>query len=172
MVKHKQKLVKCFNRHKKRVTWWLTRAWVWASLVQAFVTQWAFKKGKRPGSVWEESKERKERHWNEINRTKGSKAFAENQRISECFVEAGLQALIRQLWSIHWTLCWPSVPQVNNMWMGEEQVNSKCNWSEIQVTLECPRWNASARRVSRECQPRAGCRPKKHFHRKNFTVQL
>ena len=123
-----------------------------------------FRKGKWPCSVWEESTEGKERHWNEINRTKGSKAFAENQRISECFVEAGLQALINQLWSIHWTLSWPSVPQLNDVWMGEEQVNSKCNWSEIQVTLECPRWNASARWVSHECPLRAGCRPKSHFY--------
>ena len=73
--------------------------------------------------------------------------------------------LISQLWSIHWTLCWSSDPQVKEVWMRKEQVNDKCNWSETQVTLECPRWNASARWVSRECPPRAGCRPKSHFYR-------
>ena len=36
--------------------------------------------------------------------------------------------------------------------------------SETQVTLECPKRNASARQVSRECPPRAGCRPKSHFY--------
>ena len=35
--------------------------------------------------------------------------------------------------------------------MREEQMNKKCNWSETQVTLECPRWNASVRRVPCEC---------------------
>ena len=133
---------------------------MWASFVQSLVTR----KGKWPGSVWEEPMEGKERHWNEINRTKRSKAFSGHQRVSECFVKAGLRALISQLWSIHRTLCWPSDPQVKDMWIREEQVNNKCNWSEIQVTLKCPRWNASARRVSRECLPRAGCRPKSHFY--------
>ena len=96
--------------------------------------------------------------------TKQGKAFAEIQRTGECFEEASFQALKSQLWSIHWTLCWPSDPQVKDVWMREEQVNDKCNWSETQVTLECPRWNVSARRVSRECPPRAGCRPKSHFY--------
>ena len=100
----------------------------------------------------------------DIEVTKQGKAFAENQRTGECFEEAGFQALKSQLWSIHWTLCWPSDPQVKDVWMREEQVNDKCNWSETQVTLECPRWNVSARRVSRECPPRAGCRPKSNFY--------
>ena len=125
-----------------------------------------FEQGKWPGNVWEETTEGKERHWNEIKETKIGKAFAENQRISECFVEASLQALTSQLWSIHWTLCWSSDPQVKEVWMRKEQVNDKCNWSETQVTIECPRWNASARRVSLECPPKAGCRPKSHFYRK------
>ena len=99
---------------------------------------------------------------------KKGKAFAENQRTGECFEEAGLQALISQLWSIHWTLCWPSDPQVKDVWMREEQVNDKCNWSGTQVTLECPKCNVSARRVSCECPPKAGCRPKSHFYHQNF----
>ena len=123
-----------------------------------------FEQGKWPGNVWEETTEGKERHWNEIKETKIGKAFAENQRISECFVEASLQALTSQLWSIHWTLCWSSDPQVKEVWMRKERVNDKCNWSETQVTLECPRWNARACRVSRECPPRAGCQPKSHFY--------
>ena len=65
-----------------------------------------FEQGKWPGNVWEETTEGKERHWNEIKETKIGKAFAENQRISECFVEASLQTPTSQLWSIHWTLCW------------------------------------------------------------------
>ena len=76
--------------------------------------------------------------------------------------------LISQLWSIHWTLCWSSDPQVKEVWMIKERKNDKCNWSETQVTLECPRWNASARQVSRECPPRAGCRPKSHFYQIYF----
>ena len=44
---------------------------------------------------------------------------------------------------IQWTPCWSSDPQVKDVWMREEQVNSKCNWSETQVTLGCP---VSARR--------------------------
>ena len=124
-----------------------------------------FRIGNWPGSVWEESMEGKERHWNEINRTKRSKAFSGHQRVSECFVKAGLRALISQLWSIHRTLCWPSDTQVKDVWIREEQANNKCNWSEIQVTLKHPRWNARARRVSRECPLRAGCQPKSHFYR-------
>ena len=124
------------------------------------------------GNICEETTEGKEWHWNEIKGTKIGKAFAENQRISKCFVEASLQARICQLWSIHWTLCWSSDPQLKEAWMGEEQVNDKCNWSETQVTVECPRWNASARRVSRECPPRAGCRPKIHFYRHFIHVIL
>ena len=103
--------------------------------------------------------------------TKSGKAFADNQRSSECFVEAGLKALTSQWWNIHWTPCWPSDPQVKDKWMtAEEQVNYKCNWSVTQVTLECPRWNVSAHRVSRECPPRAGCRPKSHFYQKFITI--
>ena len=75
---------------------------------------------KGPGSVWEQNTKRKKGHWNEINGTKMGKAFAENQRIRECFVEAGLQALLSQLWSIHWTSCWPSDPQVKDVWIREE----------------------------------------------------
>ena len=138
------------------------------------------RKGKWPGSVWEEFTDGEERHWNEINRTKGSKAFTENQRIIECYVEAGLQALISQLWSIHWTLCWKSGPHVKDGWMGEEKESSKSNWSEFwfwisdhsnyrsvtskRVILECPRWNASARWVSPNCPSRAGCRTYSHFY--------
>ena len=48
---------------------------------------------KSPGSSWEETTEEKEWHWNEIKGTKLGKAFAENQRISDSFVEASLQAL-------------------------------------------------------------------------------
>ena len=92
--------------------------------------------------VGEETTERTERHWNEIKGTKTGKAFAKNQWISECFVEASLQALKSQLRSIQWTLCWSSDPQVKEVWMRKEQVNDKCNWSETQVTLECPRLNA------------------------------
>ena len=122
-----------------------------------------FKWGKWLENVWKETTEEKERHWNEIKGTKIGRAFAENQRISECFVVASPQALTSQLWSIHWTLHWSSDPQVKEGWMRKEQVNDKCNWSETQVTLECPRRNASARRVSRKCPPRAGCRPMSHF---------
>ena len=60
-----------------------------------------FKRGKWPENVWEETTEGKERHWNEIKGTKIGKAFAENQWISECFVEASPQALTSQLWRIH-----------------------------------------------------------------------
>ena len=111
-----------------------------------------------------------ERHWIEIKETKIGKAFAKNQQISECFVEASLQALTSQLWSIHWTLCWSSDPQVKEMWMRKERVNDKCNWSETQGTLKCPRWNASARWVSLACLPRAGCRPKSHFYQKSWCI--
>ena len=55
-----------------------------------------FELGKWPGNGWEEITEGKERHWNEIKGTEIGKAFAENQRISECFVEASLQALTSQ----------------------------------------------------------------------------
>ena len=67
--------------------------------------------------------------------------------IQRKFVEAVLQALWSQLWSIQWTLCWLSDPQVRDRWMREEQVNDKCISSETQVTLECPRWNASVSQV-------------------------
>ena len=67
--------------------------------------------------------------------TKKGKAFAENQRTGKCFEEAGLQALISRLWSIHWTLSWPSDPQVKDVWMREEQVNAKCKWIDTQVTV-------------------------------------
>ena len=49
-----------------------------------------FWQAKWPGNVWEETTEGKEWHWNEIKGTKIGEAFAENQRISEWFVEAGL----------------------------------------------------------------------------------
>ena len=55
-----------------------------------------FEQGKWPGNGWEETTEGKERHWNEIKWTHIGKAFAENLRISECFVEASLQALTSQ----------------------------------------------------------------------------
>ena len=113
-----------------------------------------FWQAKWPGNVWEETTERKEWHWNEIKGTKIGKASAENLRFSECFVEASLQALISQLWSIYWTFCWSSDPQVKEVWMRKEQVNDKCNCSVTQVTIECPRWKASARRVSHECRQR------------------
>mgnify|MGYP001800758009 CR=1 FL=1 len=113
--------------------------------------------------------------WSDKEVTKIGKAFAEIQRISECFVKAGLQAQASQLWITHWTPCWRSDPYVKEVWMREEQVNKESNWSETQVTLECPRWNASARRVHRQCPasappvprqcpPRAGCRPESHFY--------
>ena len=76
-----------------------------------------FRQGKWLGSVWEETIEGKEGQLNEIKGTKIGKALAENQCISECFVEASLQALVSQLWIIHWTLCWSSDQQVNDMWM-------------------------------------------------------
>ena len=130
-----------------------------------------FQQGKWPGYTWETTTEGKERHWSEIGGTKIGKAFAETQRIIECFVKASLQAVASQLWSIHWTLCWSSDPPVKEVWMRKEQVNDKCNRSETQVTLECPRWNASSRWVSRECPPRAGCRPKSHLYRKWWINQ-
>ena len=143
------------------------RVGITVSVIGQKVGLWQWKE---PGSVWEQNTKWKKGHWNESNGTEMGKAFAENQRIRECFVEAGLQALLSQLWSIHWTSCWPSDPQVKGLWITEEQVNDKCNWSERQVTLECPRWNASARRVSRECPPGAGCRPKSHFYRKMTSI--
>ena len=109
--------------------------------------------------------------WSDKEVTKIGKAFAEIQRISECFVKAGLLAQASQLWITHWTPCWRSDPYVKEVWMREEQVNKESNWSETQVTLECPKWNASARRVhrqcpasARQCPPRAGCRPESHFY--------
>ena len=72
---------------------------------------------KWPGNVWEETKEGKEWHWDEIKGTKIDKAFAENRQISDCFVETSLQALISQLGSIHWTLN----DQVTHLW-------KKCEW--------------------------------------------
>ena len=153
------------NRHEKQVTRWLTRAWVWASFVQSLVTQWASEKENDQGvSEKGQWRERRGIEMKSIGpKEVPGKAFSGHQRVSECFVKAGLRALISQLWSIHWTLCWPSDPQVKDVWIREEQVNNKCNWSEIQVTLKCPRWNASARRVSRECPPRAGCWPRVIF---------
>ena len=73
-----------------------------------------FLQGKLPDSVWEETTEGKERHWNEIKGCEIGKAFAKNQWISECFVEASLQALISQLRNIHCTHCWLSDPQVKD----------------------------------------------------------
>ena len=55
-----------------------------------------FEQGKWPGNGWEETTERKERHWNEVKWTEIGQAFAENQGISECFVEASFQALTSQ----------------------------------------------------------------------------
>ena len=55
-----------------------------------------FELRKWPGNGWEEITEGNERHWNEIKGTEIGKAFAENQQISECFVEASLQALTSQ----------------------------------------------------------------------------
>ena len=57
-----------------------------------------------PDSDLKETTERRERYLNEINRTEIGKPFAENQRIGECFVGAGIKALISQLWSIRWHL--------------------------------------------------------------------
>ena len=37
------------------------------------------------------------------------------------------------------------------------------------MTLKCPKRNASAFRVSRECSPTAGCRPKSHFYHKTLS---
>ena len=103
-----------------------------------------FRQGKWPGSVWEETTERKERHRHVIKRTKIGEAFAENQWISECSVESSLQALKSQFQSIQWTPCWSSDPQVKDVWMRKEQVDGECNRGETQMTLECPRWNVSA----------------------------
>ena len=75
---------------------------------------------KGPGSVRDQNTDRKKGHWNEINGAKMGKAFAENKIISERFVIAGLQALPSQLWNIHWTSCWPSDPQVKDVWIREE----------------------------------------------------
>ena len=49
-----------------------------------------FWEAKWPGNVREEITEGKEWHLNEIKGTKIGEALAENQRISEWFVEAGL----------------------------------------------------------------------------------
>ena len=64
-----------------------------------------FDERKLPGNVWEETTGEKKRHWKEIKETKIGETFAENQRISECFVEASPQALTRQLWSIQRYSC-------------------------------------------------------------------
>ena len=55
-----------------------------------------FKQGKWPGNGWEETTEWKERHRYEIKGTEIGQDFVENQRISECFVEASFQALTSQ----------------------------------------------------------------------------
>ena len=102
-------------------------------------------------AVFIETREALRGIWSDKEVTKIGKAFAEIQRISECFVKAGLLAQASQLWITHWTPCWRSDPYVKEVWMREEQVNKESNWSETQVTLECPRWNASARRVHRQC---------------------
>ena len=113
-----------------------------------------FGKGKWPGSVWEGSMEGKERHWNEINRTKRSKAFSGHQRVSECFVKAGLRALISQLYeafSGHYadqvTHKWKACELERNEWI-TSVIEVKYKWllsvpDEMQVPAECL---ASARR--------------------------
>ena len=41
--------------------------------------------------------------------------------------------MVSQLWSIHWTPCWQSDPQVKDGWMREEQVKLKWNTSDLSV---------------------------------------
>ena len=102
-----------------------------------------FLQGKWPWSASEENTEGKKRHWNEIKGTKIGKGFAENQWISLCFIEASLQAQIRQLLSIHWTLA-DHVTQKcktsewgRNQWMRSvvevSQMKCKCPLSVSQV---------------------------------------
>ena len=38
-------------------------------------------------------------------------------------------------------------------------------------SLGCNRLNASARRASRECSPRASCRPESHFYRETYLSE-
>ena len=64
---------------------------------------------------------RKERRANKKQRDKECDAYADNQTFSESFGDDGLQSLVRQLWSIHWTLCWPSDFQLKDMWSREQQ---------------------------------------------------
>ena len=90
-------------------------------------------------SVFIETRNRLRGLSTDIDVTKKGNAFAENQRNGKCFNETGFQAFISQLWSIPWTLFSPSDPQVKEVWIREEQVNNRCNWSKTQVTLECPR---------------------------------
>ena len=134
-----------FYLTQKWVTRWPTRVCMSVGLLCSVIGHTVgFKQGKWPGNVWEETTEGKERHWNQIKATKIGNAFAENQRISDCFVKAIPQALTSQLWSIYRTLSWnTSDPRVSQM-------------------------KASARWVSRECPPRAGCGPKSSFYRKIF----
>ena len=100
------------------------------------------------------------RHWV----TGKDKAFAGNQRIRKCYVEARLQVLISQLWRIHWPFCRTSDPQVKYLWIREEQVNDQCRlievkhkWlrsapDEFQMTAEClasaRQWRAAKLTVS------------------------
>ena len=57
-------------------------------------------------------------------------------------------------------------PPSSNRYMYKQQV---CERLLVKMTLRSPahppRWNASARLVTGECLPRAGCRPKSHFYR-------
>ena len=59
---------------------------------------------------------------------------------------------------------------VKCVWIWNDQVNRKCTESEPQMKCKCMEWNKNARRVPRECPPRAGCRPKSHFYPKCFYI--
>ena len=69
------------------------------------------------------------------------KPSAENQRITESFVPAALQALISygQLWHIHYL-----ADQMTHKWKTYEWERNECI---IEVTVEYPGWNACVRWV-------------------------
>ena len=144
------------NRHEKQVTRWLTRAWVWASFVQSLVTQWASEKENDQGvSEKGQWRERRGIEMKSIGpKEVPGKAFSGHQRVSECFVKAGLRALISQLYeafSGHYAdqmpHKWKACELERNEWI-TSVIEVKYKWllsdrDEMQVPAECL---ASARR--------------------------
>ena len=154
----------------KTVTGWLTRAREWAYFIQPQFTHKAVDMQNDPKVT--EKRSLRVRNGIEVKCVRLTKvkhlgSTFEIQEAIECFVKARLQALTSPLWISHWTSCRPSDWQVKGVWIWNDQVNRRCTESEPQMKCKCMEWNKNARRVPRECPPRAGCRPKSHFYQ-NF----